>query len=212
MYPQSPRRCTVATVGELETGTYWVALDAETAVAVVVDDSWHDAIYATWGPAGIVMYGAVDSERLRDLSLSRLSLRVGGRPHLALDVAPTPQQVAKLWRAEVRFRERRAAAAAAAEAPAPVGAVASVPTPRITTIDVSGPVLGGGALTPRRPDESADDFYRRVAVFYRVAAEASGKPLLEIQTAAGVPKTTAARWAREARSRGFLADTNRGRV
>lgn len=194
-------------MSELGTGTYWVALDAETAVAVVVDDSWHDATYATWGPAGIVMYGEVDSERLRDLSLSRLSLRVGGRPHLALAVAPTPQQVAKLWRAELRFRERRAAAA-----PGPVGAAASVPTPRVTIIDVSDPVLGGEALTPRRPDESADDFYRRVAVFYRLAAEASGKPLLEIQTAAGVPKTTAARWAREARARGFLADANRGRV
>ena len=70
----------------------------------------------------------------------------------------------------------------------------------------------GRHLVPKQPGESADDFYRRVAAFYRAALERDGKPTAAIVATAGVPKTTAARWVREARQRGFLPPTHRGRT
>ena len=46
-----------------------------------------------------------------------------------------------------------------------------------------------------------DDFYRRVAASYN---RASRRPVVAVATEAGVPRTTAARWVKEARRRGLL--------
>jgi hypothetical protein len=50
-----------------------------------------------------------------------------------------------------------------------------------------------------------DVFYDRVAVAYRFFVEHGKKPAKEIAADAGVPLSTATRWIREARRRGFLA-------
>lgn len=68
-------------------------------------------------------------------------------------------------------------------------------------------------LGPRdRGSESVEDFYSRVADAYRIFAAQTGKPTTAIATTAGVSKQTASRWVGEARKRGFLEQTTRGRV
>jgi len=212
----------VANVSELEEGTYWVAEAAGTAVALVVEGYWHDATFATWGPAGVVMYGAVDSERMRDLSLSRLSLRLGGRPSWRGEDAPDATEVERLWKAERRYRAKlQQRAAAELERLADGQPTYWTGDQHVTpTLPVMGDFSryfaldapGRATFTPKQPGETADAFYRRVAAFYLLAAEHSGKPLQAICEGAGVPKTTAARWAREARGRGFLPETTRGKA
>lgn len=64
---------------------------------------------------------------------------------------------------------------------------------------------------PRGEDETPDDFYARVADFYRAAMVSSGEPTKSLARIAEVPPTTAARWVREARARGHLDPTTRGR-
>lgn len=64
----------------------------------------------------------------------------------------------------------------------------------------------------RKPNETPAEHYKRVADFYLLAASSSGKPLVRISEAADVPKSTAARWVREARKLGYLPATTRGKV
>ncbi len=66
-------------------------------------------------------------------------------------------------------------------------------------------------LSPRSSDESPDEFYGRVARIYRAFA-ATGRPTSDIAELAGVSKQTAARWVHEARNRGHLEQTTRGKV
>lgn len=54
-------------------------------------------------------------------------------------------------------------------------------------------------------------FYSHVATAYRQYAE-TGAPAKTIADEAGVPVTTAHRWVREARQRGFLPPARRGKV
>lgn len=63
----------------------------------------------------------------------------------------------------------------------------------------------------RKADETASEHYERVASYYLRAASISGKPLVDISNAACVPKSTAARWVREARRRGLLPATTKGK-
>jgi hypothetical protein len=51
-----------------------------------------------------------------------------------------------------------------------------------------------------------DDFYERVAQTYRDALRRGGRPVAAVMTEAGVPRSTAARWVKEARRRGLLGD------
>jgi hypothetical protein len=63
-----------------------------------------------------------------------------------------------------------------------------------------------------RGSESVNEFYAQVASFYVSAKRLTGQPVKMIQASAGVPKTTAARWVREARARHYLPPTTRGRT
>ncbi|WP_412538456.1 hypothetical protein R8Z50_21690 [Longispora sp. K20-0274] len=73
---------------------------------------------------------------------------------------------------------------------------------------------GGGSarlahdVAGRRPDE----FYRDVARAYRDLAQSSHRPAAELATANGVPATTAHRWVKEARRRGFLPPGRPGKA
>ncbi|GIG61621.1 hypothetical protein Lfu02_59930 [Longispora fulva] len=60
----------------------------------------------------------------------------------------------------------------------------------------------------RRPDE----FYRDVARAYRDLAQSSHRPAAELAAANGVPATTAHRWIKEARRRGFLPPGRPGKA
>ncbi|MFC4054656.1 hypothetical protein ACFOY4_33620 [Actinomadura syzygii] len=73
--------------------------------------------------------------------------------------------------------------------------------------------------TPRRTDREPlgrpdrtdpDGFYQRVAAAYRDLTRHTRSPAVEMAAEAGVPVTTAHRWVREARRRGFLPPAQKG--
>jgi hypothetical protein len=58
-----------------------------------------------------------------------------------------------------------------------------------------------------------DEFYEHVAARYRAAQAMQGvRPVMAIAKEAGVPRSTAARWVKEARRREKLGKTKRGRA
>jgi DNA-directed RNA polymerase specialized sigma24 family protein len=74
---------------------------------------------------------------------------------------------------------------------------------------------------PKEPDRprltrpggaSPEEFYPRVAAAYAEYAPRTRAPAKEIATEAGVPVTTAHRWIREARRRGFLTPARKGKA
>ena len=56
-----------------------------------------------------------------------------------------------------------------------------------------------------------DGFYRQIASVYSALAAASNRPAVELAAANNVPVTTAHRWVKEARRRGFLPPGQKGR-
>jgi hypothetical protein len=54
-------------------------------------------------------------------------------------------------------------------------------------------------------------FYKRVADVYRELVGWTNRPAVELAEANGVPVTTAHRWVKEARRRGFLPPGQKGR-
>jgi hypothetical protein len=57
-----------------------------------------------------------------------------------------------------------------------------------------------------------DSFYRDVAHAYRELAQSTARPAAELAEVGGVPVTTAHRWIKEARRRGFLPPGRPGRA
>lgn len=57
-----------------------------------------------------------------------------------------------------------------------------------------------------------DDFYRQVARFYASAAQRVRAPTMALAEANDVPVTTARRWVKEARARGFLPAGRAGKA
>ncbi|HEX7277794.1 MAG TPA: hypothetical protein VF244_10510 [Acidimicrobiales bacterium] len=132
--------------------------------------------------ADVALTGGVDTDGLRRLPLGRIEAWANGagadRLRAGLDKAG-PDLAVEL---AVAFPKRRWRQVATAEVP-----VLVVPTDR----------------------DKGDDFYRQVAEVYRAAAAAGHPPAREIATAADsggtpVPASTAHRWIREARRRGYL--------
>jgi hypothetical protein len=89
--------------------------------------------------------------------------------------------------------------------------------------DVDGPVMELPRLATVTRDHSAalptpksrpypDSFYRHVAEVYGRLIEVGKKPAPAISEANNVPITTAHRWVREARRRGFLPPARAGRA
>jgi hypothetical protein len=81
----------------------------------------------------------------------------------------------------------------------------SLPQPRDSeaAAQESARIVG---LSPPRGRGYPDDFYERVADAYRNALrrESGRRPVVAIATEANVPRSTAARWVKEARRRGLL--------
>lgn len=67
---------------------------------------------------------------------------------------------------------------------------------------------GGESVLRGRPDL----FYRDVATAYLDLAQASSRPAVDLACAHGVPQTTAHRWIKEARRRGFLPPGRPGKA
>lgn len=77
------------------------------------------------------------------------------------------------------------------------------------------PTLRQSQLRLRVPDgrrDYGDDFYRRVAEIYRRLVDEGRPPAPTIAEANAVPLSTAQRWAKESRRRGFLSAGRTGKV
>jgi hypothetical protein len=64
---------------------------------------------------------------------------------------------------------------------------------------------------PSPPRAKPEVFYKRVAEVYRELVGWTNRPAVELAEANGVPVTTAHRWVKEARRRGFLPPGQKGR-
>lgn len=100
--------------------------------------------------------------------------------------------------------EAREAIAAALNRPASFDSEAAAATFRSVTQAKEGPTIvitEPAPLTAPGSRGYPDDFYRRVAAaYYGVLL----RPVVAVAAEAGVPRSTAARWVKEARRRGFI--------
>ena len=83
---------------------------------------------------------------------------------------------------------------------------------------VAGPVSGRGTrrkfarLNLPEGNRYPDSFYKQVSEIYGNLSQFTDRPVLEIAEANGVPATTAHRWIKEARRRGFLGPGRKGKT
>ncbi len=190
---QAPCSCTLANVSDRI--VIWQAISDSTAVA------WHrwdlgDGVTATRGPMGLVMWGDITWDGLQGIGLSRLSSSRVGFPEWQQEEPPTHEVIQAKW---------------ALGAPARAEADRRPPGRVKEALRADLDARRGERLVPRQPDEEPGSFYRRVASFYKATMERGGKPTSAIAESAGVPKTTAARWVREARQRNLLPATTKGK-
>jgi hypothetical protein len=173
----------------------WQGVSDHAAVAWLETRSG-DGIIITEGPVGLVMWGVITWDRLQGIGLARLSTYRAGYPEWRQEEPPSWDEIDTQWTlgAPARAKAARRPAGHAKEA-----------------LRADWDARRGERLSPRRPDEEPSSFYRRVANFYKATMGTGGKPTTAIAESAGVPKTTAARWVREARQRNFLPPTTKGR-
>ena len=166
-----------------ETQRWWTAYSADVAVYWSSITRFDGtATVSITSIAGIVFYGSINSSTLRGLQLSRLNPDAG-----EMEGFPVWNQEHPPTDRQIRDRWAEA------------GLPSSTPEHLLPE------------FLPRDQEESADAFYKRVAAYYSSAAVINGRPTRTIAENADVPKSTAARWVREARARGFLDPTTRGR-
>jgi hypothetical protein len=163
----------------------------------------------------------ITPEMVRGISISRLQAAVSlaGASRSVSDTAPAEDSAA---------RAPQVLARTTADVTAAVLVTASV-TPGVADDDAPDPTLAQiRARTPRnvppetpsperprltRPDGAApEEFYPRVAAAYAQYAPRTRAPAKQIAAEAGVPVTTAHRWIREARRRGYLPPATKGKA
>lgn len=76
----------------------------------------------------------------------------------------------------------------------------------------AGPAAPGDAERSGRPRGRPDRFYADIADAYRQLAQTSRRPAADLAARHEVPLTTAHRWIKEARRRGFLAPGRPGKA
>jgi hypothetical protein len=170
-----------AELGKWSARNYWQAIGPRAAI-MWTELAQDGKVTGTTGPSGLVVHDDIDIQTIRSIPLSRMQPHRPGFPEFDQDDAPTRHQIMSAWKASAGARARHAKADQALEA---------------------FPVRGSS--------EPVEAFFGRVADYYRRAMRVSGQPVKALSDAAGVPKTTAARWVRQARSRGFLEKTTRGK-
>lgn len=146
----------------------------------------------TVGPMGVVMYGAISWRRMQDLELSKMTTERPGFPEFDGEHPPTEAALAEAWNNPPNVRKREDI--------------------RRMVEDPEYRQRYRPTFEARAEGEPVGLFYSRVSEFYRRWAAVSKHPTQDLAEAASVPKTTAARWVREARIRGFLPPTSKGKV
>lgn len=174
---------------------YWQAISDSAAVAWLAESRESGSVVT--GPMGLVMWGEVNWTGLQSVQLSRLVSSRPGYPEWDQEEPPTRDEIRRRWNASARTRERHS--------------VLSISASGGTRRKVRGTASARLIFGPRGEHESVEAFYRRVADFYARAVNDSGKPTQALAEAADVPRSTAARWVSQARQRGFLAPTSKGR-
>jgi hypothetical protein len=175
---------------ESEVREYWQAISEDAAVR------WRQETFPsggveTYGPIALVVYGEVSWRRLQEVELSKLTTMRPGFPEFDTESPPNETELARLWNSAANTRKR-----------ADIQRMIEDPDYRKDY---------RATFEPRQPDEPIGDFYARVAEYYRMRTILTGRPTSDLATAADVPKSTASRWVREARIRGFLPQTSKGR-
>lgn len=179
---------------------HWQGISATTAVLWGFRD--YDWGQEHFGPVGIVIWGDVTTKALA-VPLSRLAPNQYGLPTYPGLVPPDADDLARDWDKHEFQRDQFAASHGSATSARSRQAKKNQAAP------AGAPILM--AFERRQTGESTDDFYARVAEFYIAAIPLTGKPRKALEEAAGVTKAIAARWVQEARKRGFLVQTSRGR-
>lgn len=172
---------------------FWQAVDERTAVAWA-RETFGDGAEVITGLHGLVQWGDVTWQSLQDVQLSELHRFIDrrGYPTWEQEQAPSEAEVREAWRRTARSRSAQLKRAEAAR----------------EHVEAE---LRGLAERLLRGGQSVDSFYMGVAEYYQLAHMLDGKPTTAIAVAAEVPKSTAARWVREARKRGYLPPTRRGK-
>jgi len=176
--------------GESEVREYWQGISGDAAVR------WRQETFPsggveTYGPIALVVYGDVSWRRLQEVALSKLTTMRPGFPEFDTESPPNERLLAQRWNSAPNKRKR-----------ADIERMIEDPDYRKEY---------RATFEPRQSDESVGDFYARVADYYRMRMALTGRPTSDLATAADVPKSTASRWVREARIRGFLSKTIKGR-
>ena len=127
-------------------------------------------------PVSTVIYAPPTAELLRSLSVGQLTTVQAAWPRWEQVEPPTPDELRNRWLIEVVAGRAEIAVVRSAE-----------------------PELARGE------GQTPDDFYAEVARVYLRLQTLTKRPTTGIAEAGQVPYTTAAKWVREARSRGFLA-------
>jgi hypothetical protein len=173
-----------------EVREYWQAI-SESAAVRWRQETFPNGSMETVGPLALVVYGDVSWRRLQEVGLSKLTTLRPGFPEFDTEAPPTETLLAQRWNSAANKRKREDIERMIKDPDYRKGYRAS--------------------FEPRQADETVGDFYARVAEFYRMRTILTGQPTSDLATAADVPKSTASRWVREARSRGFLPQTSKGR-
>lgn len=158
--------------------------------------------------------GVIDPTVLRRVPIAGIEAWVNS-PELADDVrAHLPVRGVSLRAAaaytgttfgSTRAFDKAATEVLATSAALDKGVPAPLPKPRRPKAEVDA------TLTKPEGARYGDDFYRAVAGVYEALTRVTNSPAVVIADANGVPVTTAHRWIKEARKRGFLPPGHKGK-
>lgn len=171
----------------------WQAVN-DHAVARWTRVKYSTGLTETFGPDALLVYASEGELRREDLQipLSRVMFRSDGewptwtQNDMRMPMQPPSEaEIEEAWAATERFRAKRQRSVRRKASP-PAGFA-------------------------RKDGEEPDAFYARVADFYKAAAE-SGNPVSALAEAAGVARNRAGQWVFQARKRGYLPKTTKGRT
>jgi len=151
---------------------------------------------------GLRIDGAPTAELLRGIPVGRIEAAANAQLTFVDDVL-------------VRLPDRRAVATrprwpsgASPLAPEPLAGWETTDPATAARRPARRPRTAAGTVRRGRPDR----FYHDVATAYLKPAQVSPRPVAELAQANGIPQTTAHRWIREARRRGYLPPGRPGKA
>lgn len=157
----------------------------------------------------------IGTDALRSLPLGRLDAWANGEEGDSIrerlgDPAPDLRRAAGYWSSKGVVGDHWVAQMFAAQRPG--SGVPQAPMSRTRPLDPEEPAIPELRLEIPPGRNYGDDFYRQVARFYVSTARRVRAPAMALAEANDVPVTTARRWVKEARARGFLPAGRAGKA